>query len=244
MITKLRSRLNFAKVLLAASLFALITQISFAETLNPFAGNYVGAKLGLAKGDAISSDSGYNSHLSGERGFVGDYNPDGKVIGLFGGHNFLINDLYFFGTEFELGKLNIKEEKQLPDYVGVRGDDSIAMTSDGRYFSPGLRFGLLKDNSNYFIKVGKVYSRIKQSYRDNDPTGTTLVPQAESSNLRGNSFGFGFEHFNNGLVYRADFSKINFGSQQMETTNNFGNSFVFHDKLKLKIFSIGISKKF
>ena len=205
MITKLRSRLNFAKVLLAASLFALITQISFAETLNPFAGNYVGAKLGLAKGDAISSDSGYNS-----RGFVGDYNPDGKVIVLFGGHNFLINDLYFFGTEFELGKLNIKEEKQLPDFVGVRGDDSIAMTSDGRYFSPGLRFGLLKDNSNYFIKVGKVYSRIKQSYRDNDSVGTTLVPQAESSNLRGNSFGFGFEHFNNGLVYRADFSKINF----------------------------------
>ena len=238
MITKLRSRLNFAKVLLAASLFALITQISFAETLNPFAGNYVGAKLGLVKGDAISSDSGYNEF------FVGDYSPDGKVISLFGGHNFLINDLYFFGIEFELGKLNIKEEKQLPDYVGVRGDDSIAMTSDGRYFSPGLRFGLLKDNSNYFIKVGKVYSRIKQSYRDNDPTGTALVPQAESSNLRGNSFGFGFEHFNNGLVYRADFSKINFGSQQMETTDDFGDSFVFHDKLKLKIFSIGISKKF
>ena len=244
MITKLRSRLNFAKVLLAASLFALITQISFAETLNPFAGNYVGAKLGLAKRDAISSDSGYNGSEEVPLVFVGDYNPDGKVIGLFGGHNFLINDLYFFGTEFELGKLNIKEEKQLPDYVGVRGDDSIAMTSNGRYFSPGLRFGLLKDNSNYFIKVGKVYSKIKQSFRDNDTEGRTLVPQAESSNLKGNSFGIGFEHFNNGLVYRADFSKINFGSQQMDTTDDLGNSFVFHDKLKLKIFSIGISKKF
>lgn len=239
MITKLISRLKFTKVLLAASLFALITQISFAETLNPFAGNYVGANLGRVNGDASSVEkSTYNSSN------VGDYSPNGQMINLFVGHNFLINDLYFFGTEFELGKLNIKEEKQLPNYVGVRGDDSIAMTSDGRYFSPGLRFGLLKENSNYFIKVGKVYSRIKQSFRDTDPEGTTLVPQAESSNLRGDSFGFGFEHFNNGLVYRADFSKINFGSQQMETTSNLGGEFGFEDKLTLKIFSIGISKKF
>jgi hypothetical protein len=185
-------------------------------------------------------DTPYNDPF----GDTGDYNPDGKVIGIFVGHNFFINDLYFLGGEFEYGKLNIKEEKQQPEYVGVRGDDSIAMTSDGRYFSPGLRFGLLKDNSNYFIKVGKVYSKIKQSFRDNDTTGRTLVPQAESSNLKGNSFGIGFEHFNNGLVYRADFSKINFGSQQMDTTDDLGNSYVFHDKLELKIFSIGISKKF
>ncbi len=128
--------------------------------------------------------------------------------------------------------------------MSLRGDDSIAMTSDGRYFFPGLRFGLSKDNSNYFVKAGKVYSKIKQSYRDNDPIGLTLVPQAESSNLRGNSFGFGFEHFGNGLIYRADFSKINFGTQQMETTDNTSISRIFQDKLQLKIFSIGISKKF
>ena len=240
MITKLRNKLNFTSVLVAASLFALITQISFAETLNPFAGNYVGAKRGWVSGDASSVEKSLNYNV----GNVGDYSPNGQVINLFVGHNSLINDLYFFGTEFELGKLNINKEKKLRDHVGVRGDDSIAMTSDGRYFSPGLRFGLLKENSNYFIKVGKVYSRIKQSYRDNDTVGTTLVPQAESSNLRGNSFGFGFEHFNNGLVYRADFSEINFGSQHMETRDAIGDSVVFHDKLELKIFSIGISKKF
>jgi hypothetical protein len=199
----------------------------------------VGVKLGLAKGDARSAELvDYNGTNTG------DYSPNGKMIGLFVGHNFLINDLFFFGTEFEYGKLNIKEEKQEPTYVSLRGDDSIAMTSDGRYFFPGLRFWLSKDNSNYFVKAGKVYSKIKQSYRDNDPEGLTLVPQAESSNLRGNSFGFGFEHFGNGLIYRADFSKINFGTQQMETTDNTSISRIFQDKLQLKIFSIGISKKF
>ena len=239
MVTKIKKKINFTKVLLATSLFALITQISFAETKNPFAGNYVGVKLGLAKGDARSAELvNYNGTDTG------DYSPNGKMIGLFVGHNFLINDLFFFGTEFEYGKLNIKEEKQEPRYVSIRGDDSIAMTSDGRYFFPGLRFGLSKDNSNYFVKAGKVYSKIKQSYRDNDPIGLTLVPQAESSNLRGNSFGFGFEHFGNGLIYRADFSKINFGTQQMETTDNTSISRIFQDKLQLKIFSIGISKKF
>jgi hypothetical protein len=195
MVTKIKKKINFTKVLLATSLFALITQISFAETKNPFAGNYVGVKLGLAKGDARSAELvNYNGTDTG------DYSPNGKMIGLFVGHNFLINDLFFFGTEFEYGKLNIIEEKQHPEYVSLRGDDSIAMTSDGRYFFPGLRFGLSKDNSNYFVKAGKVYSKIKQSYRDNDPEGLTLVPQAESSNLRGNSFGFGFEHFGNGLI--------------------------------------------
>jgi hypothetical protein len=238
MITKLRSRANLATTILI-SVIVLNAQISFAETKNSFAGNYAGVKLGLAKGDARSTEL-----LLYNEGDNGDYSPDGKMISFFLGHNLFINDLYFFGIEFEYGKLNIKEEKQFPDYVGVRGDDSIAMTSDGRYFYPGLRFGLSKDNSNYFIKAGKVYSKIMQSYRDNDPEGLTLVPQAESSNLRGNSFGFGFEHFSNGLIYRADFSKINFGTQQMETLDNLNDSRIFQDKLKLKIFSIGISKKF
>jgi len=240
MITKLRSRVKLTTTILI-SLIVLNTHISLAETKNPFAGNYMGANLGRVSGDASSVDkSNYNG------GNVGDYSPDGQVINLFVGHNSnsLINDSFFFGTEFEFGKLFIREEKQYPDYVGVRGDDSIAKTSSGMYFSPGLRFGLLKDNSNYFIKVGKVYSKIKQSFRDNDSAGRTLVPQAESSNLTGNSFGFGFEHFNDGLVYRAAFSKINFGSQQMETTDDLGGSSVFEDKLTLKIFSIGISKKF
>jgi len=240
MITKLRSRVKLTTTILI-SLIVLNTHISFAETKNPFAGNYMGANLGRVDGDARSVEKAtYNASN------VGDYSPDGQVINLFVGHNSnsLINDSFFFGTEFEFGKLNIREEKQLPAFVGVRGDDSIAMTSSGRYFSPGLRFGLLKDNSNYFIKVGKVYSKIKQSFRDNDTEGLTLVPQAESSNLTGNSFGFGFEHFNDGLVYRAAFSKINFGSQQMNTTSNAGGSFDFEDKLTLKIFSIGISKKF
>ena len=239
---KLVSKVKLATTILI-SLIVLNAHASFAETKNPFDGNYVGVKIGYVNPEARSTESTeYNTAN------VGEYSEDGEMGSLFVGRNFLINDLFYFGTELELGKLNIQQEKQLPANVGeaTRVDDSIAMTSDGKYLSPGLRFGLLKENTNYFIKAGKVYSQITQSFRDNNPTGATLDPPAQRADLEGNSFGFGFEHFNenNGLVYRAGYTEMDFGTQGMSTVGSDNATYTFVDELRLKIFSIGISKKF
>ena len=222
------------------SLIFLNTQISFAQS--KFDGSYIGAKLGLAQGSANSNEvagATYNS-LN-----VGQYSPNGNIFGIYGGYNTSFNKEYFLGFEASLNRLEIKTEKQLPAYVGIRGDDSIAMTDSGYYFSPEVKVGvLLSENSNYYIKAGKVFSNIKQSYRDNNATGATLVPQAETSNLNGNSIGLGFEYLEKDTIYKVDFSSVNFGTRTMTTLDNGGTRRGFSDKLSLNIFSIGFAKKF
>ena len=222
------------------SLIILNTQISFAQS--KFDGSYIGAKLGSAKGSADSNEVAGATYNSTN---VGQYSPNGNIFGIYGGYNTSFNKEYFLGFEAGLNRLEIKTEKQFPAFVGTRGDDSIAMTDSGYYFSPEVKVGvLLSENSNYYIKAGKVFSNIKQSFRDNDVTGLTLVPQAETSNLNGNSIGLGFEYLDKDTIYKVDFSKISFGTRTMTTRANNDATVAFTDKLSLNIFSIGFGKKF
>ena len=225
------------------SLIFLNTQISFAQS--KFDGSYIGAKLGLAQGSADSNEVAGQTYNSGIN--VGQYSPNGNIFGIYGGYNTSFNKEYFLGFEASLNRLEIKTEKQLPLFDGdaTRIDDSIAMTDSGYYFSPEVKVGvLLSENSNYYIKAGKVFSNIKQSYRDNNATGQTLVPQAETSNLNGNSIGLGFEYLEKDTIYKVDFSSVNFGTRTMTTRNDLGETVAFTDKLSLNIFSIGFAKKF
>jgi len=236
---KLIKQLKLLTFQVILSLIILNTQISFAQS--KFDGSYIGAKLGLAQGSANSKEPvrAYNS------GDVEQYSPNGNIFGIYGGYNTSFNKEYFLGFEAGLNRLEIKTEKQLPAYVGTRGDDSIAMTDSGYYFSPEVKVGvLLSENSNYYIKAGKVFSNIKQSFRDNDVRGLTLVPQAETSNLNGNSIGLGFEYLDKDTIYKVDFSKISFGTRTMTTRASNGATVAFTDKLSLNIFSIGFGKKF
>ena len=225
-------------------LIILNTQVSFAQS--KFDGSYIGAKLGSAKGSADSNEVA-GATYNGTN--VGQYSPNGNIFGIYGGYNTSFNKEYFLGFEAGLNRLEIKTDKQLALLVGdeTRIDDSIAMTDSGYYFSPEVKVGvLLSENSNYYIKAGKVFSNIKQSYRDNNATGTRLTPQAETSNLNGNSIGLGFEYLDKDTIYKVDFSSINFGTRTMRTSvNNSTTSFSsFTDKLSLNIFSIGFAKKF
>ena len=178
---------------------------------------------------------------------VGQYSPNGNIFGIYGGYNTSFNKEYFLGFEASLNRLEIKTEKQLASFVGLanRIDDSIAMTDSGYYFSPEVKVGvLLSENSNYYVKAGKVFSNIKQSFRDNNATGLRLVPQAETSNLNGNSIGLGFEYLEKDTIYKVDFSSVNFGTRTMTTLATDDRRAGFSDKLSLNIFSIGFAKKF
>ena len=224
------------------SLIILNTQISFAQS--KFDGSYIGAKLGSAKGSANSNEV-VGATYNGSN--VGQYSPNGNIFGIYGGYNTSFSKEYFLGFEVGLNRLEIKSQKQLPSFVGdaTRIDDSIAMTDSGYYFSPEVKVGvLLSENSNYYVKAGKVFSNIKQSYRDNNATGTTLVPQAETSNLNGNSIGLGLEYLDKDTIYKVDFSSVSFGTRTISTSRNGGGTSSFTDKLSLNIFSIGFAKKF
>jgi hypothetical protein len=227
------------------SLIILNTQISFAQS--KFDGSYIGAKLGSAKGSADSNEVAGATYNDTN---VGQYSPNGNIFGIYGGYNTSFNKEYFLGFEAGLNRLEIKNEKQLTRFIGdaTRIDDSIAMTSSGYYFSPEVKVGvLLSENSNYYIKAGKVFSNIKQSYRDNNANGARIIPQAETGNLNGNSIGLGFEYLDKDTMYKVDFSSVRFGTRTMRAswTNSAGSgNSSFTDKLSLNIFSIGLAKKF
>jgi hypothetical protein len=241
---KLIKQLKLLTFHVVVFLIFLNTQISFAQS--KFDGSYIGAKLGLAQGSADSNDvANYNSGLN-----VGQYSPNGNIFGIYGGYNTSFNKQYFLAFEAGLNRLEIKTEKQLPLFAGdgSRIDDSIAMTDSGYYFSPEVKVGvLLSENSNYYIKAGKVFSNIKQSFRDNNANGARITPQAETSNLNGNSIGLGFEYLDKDTMYKVDFSSVRFGTRTMRaswtSSDGSGNS-SFTDKLSLNIFSIGLAKKF
>ena len=240
---KLIKQLRLLTLQVILSLILLNTQFSFAQS--KFDGSYIGAKLGSAKGSADSNEVAGQTYNGGFA--VGQYSPNGNIFGIYGGYNTSFSKEYFLGFEVGLNRLEIKSQKQLPSFVGdaTRIDDSIAMTDSGYYFSPEAKVGvLLSENLNYYIKAGKVFSNIKQSFRDNDATGLTLVPQAQTSNLNGNSIGFGFEYLENNTIYRADFSSINFGTREMSTRDSAGTTRSFSDKLSLNILTIGFAKKF
>ena len=240
---KLIKQLKLLTFQVILSLIILNTQISFAQS--KFDGSYIGAKLGSAKGSANSNEVVGATYNGGSN--VGQYSPNGNIFGIYGGYNTSFSKEYFLGFEVGLNRLEIKSQKQLPSFVGdaTRIDDSIAMTDSGYYFSPEVKVGvLLSENSNYYVKAGKVFSNIKQSYRDNNATGTTLVPQAETSNLNGNSIGLGFEYLDKDTIYKVDFSSVSFGTRTMTTSINGGGTSSFTDKLSLNIFSIGFAKKF
>ena len=239
---KLIKQLKLLTIQVIVSLILLNMQFSFAQS--KFDGSYIGAKLGVVQGSADSKEARPPTYNSDD---VGSYKPNGNIFGIYGGYNTSFSKEYFLGFEAGLNRLEIKKEKQLPRFVGdaTRIDDSIAMTDSGYYFSPEVKVGvLLSENSNYYIKAGKVFSNIKQSYRDNNATGQTLVPQAETSNLNGNSIGLGFEYLEKDTIYKVDFSSVNFGTRTMTTRNNLGATKAFTDKLSLNIFSIGFAKKF
>jgi hypothetical protein len=239
---KLIKQSKFITLQVIVSLVLLNTQFSFAQS--KFDGSYIGAKLGVVQGSADSKDARPPTYNFDD---VGSYKPNGNIFGIYGGYNTSFSKEYFLGFEVGLNRLEIKKDKQLPIFVGQadRIDDSIAMTDSGYYFSPEVKVGvLLSENSNYYIKAGKVFSNIKQSFRDNNATGQTLVPQAETSNLNGNSIGLGFEYLEKDTIYKVDFSNISFGTRTMTTRNNLGNTMAFTDKLSLNFFSIGFAKKF
>ena len=241
---KLIKQLKLLTIQVIVSLILLNMQFSFAQS--KFDGSYIGAKLGVVQGSADSKEARPPTYNSDD---VGSYKPNGNIFGIYGGYNTSFSKEYFLGFEVGLNRLEIKTDKQLASFVGLenRIDDSIAMTDSGYYFSPEVKVGvLLSENSNYYIKAGKVFSNIKQSYRDNNAIeGTsTLVPQAETSNLNWNSIGLGFEYLEKDTIYKVDFSSVNFGTRTMTTRNNLGATKAFTDKLSLNIFSIGFAKKF
>lgn len=239
---KLIKQLKLLTIQVIVSLILLNTQFSFAQS--KFDGSYIGAKLGVVQGSANSKEAPSPTYNVDD---VGSYKPNGNIFGIYGGYNTSFSKEYFLGFEAGLNRLEIKKEKQLPGFVGdaTRIDDSIAMTDSGYYFSPEVKVGvLLSENSNYYIKAGKVFSNIKQSYRDNNVNGTRLTPQAETSNLNGNSIGLGFEYLDKDTIYKLDFSSINFGTRTMSSVAANGVTYNFTDKLSLNIFSIGFAKKF
>ena len=108
MITNLISRLKFVKVLLATSLFALITQNLFAleEKINlkSWEGPYVG--LGYSDSKLVDEHVKYRVSNGTANGYTGKTNIIKKIPSIFIGHNWVNEKNILSGVEFSIEKRN------------------------------------------------------------------------------------------------------------------------------------------
>jgi opacity protein-like surface antigen len=163
MITKLRSRLKFAKVVLAASLFALITQNLFAQDkkINPkdWEGSYVG--IGVSNSSSTTE--------------IRDVTPASDHYALNNGTKDKdLNEIIFKFGHLEQVKNNIFLGIELNKYSDIKTESLNTNTNSIYYdagydktnlnlkdiFSLDLRLATVLENQNNFLNNSMVYGKV------------------------------------------------------------------------------------
>jgi opacity protein-like surface antigen len=229
--------------LVLMALFTLSASVFAEDKWNSY---YIGASSGAALGDAKSTDvTDYNAVPSSEI----KYNTNGAQLSIFGGKNWLLTNNFLIGTEAAIGYMNISNKKQFADYVGVRlPTDSRASTDNGMFISLAGRFGkLLNDNTLIYSKAGFIQTDIRQSFIDEDPTGSLLISGTKTTKLSAPFVGLGLEYsFYKNLNILAEYIHYQFGSINHTAKDNqiSPNEFVFNEKLNLDTLNLGITYNF
>ena len=212
-------------------------------TAAPFnwTGFYIGANAGYVWSSAKTTDvTGYNA-----AGSEINYRPNGFQGGGQIGYNYQIGQVVL-GIEGEVGYLGLNKSQQYPPFVGVRTSaDSVAHTSDGAYGVIAGRLGYAFNNVLVYAKGGGIFTTIKSSFTDTDPTGITLVSGTDTSRRNGWTVGFGGEYaVTRNWIARLEYAHYDFGTLRNTATGSNGLTYSFDHKLSADSVRVGISYLF
>lgn len=241
---------RFVVALLASSAFTVSAfaadmpvKAPVLQPVPPFnwTGWYLGLNAGYVWGTAETTDvNGYNS-----AGYVIGYHPGGFQGGGQIGYNYQIGQVVL-GIEGEVGYLGLNKSQQYPPFVGVRtAADSVAHTSDGAYGVIAGRLGYAFDNVLVYAKGGGIFTSIKSSFTDTDPTGTTLVSGTDTSRRNGWTVGGGVEYaIDRNWIARLEYAHYDFGTARNTAVSAGGTSYNFDHKLTADSVRVGVSYLF
>jgi hypothetical protein len=117
------------------------------------------------------------------------------------------------------------------------------ITFQGNYINPELKVGSFLDEKKRFLintSYGKVFSDIKQRFRDDVIAGNTLSDNTSSS-LEGTSKGIELAYNSeSNIIYKLGLKNINFKREAIEgVEKSNGNRMPFADQLSLRTIYIG-----
>jgi hypothetical protein len=225
------------------SLIILNTQISFAQqVVNSQITNLqtflLGANINNTSKKSKSDDLlGYNS-LGRETYSDNDNNISLTLTKYFSNKD--ISDNFIYGFSVNVAHLKKFEGR---DTSGARALGGNPITFQGNYINPELKVGSFLDEKKHFFinaSYGKVFSDIKQRFRDDVTAGNTLSDNTSSS-LEGTSKGIELAYNSeSNIIYKLGLKNINFKREAIEgVEQRYGNRMPFADQLSLRTIYIG-----
>jgi len=225
------------------SLIILNTQISFAQqVVNSQITNLqtflLGANINNTSKKSKSDDLlGYNS-LGRETYSDNDNNISLTLTKYFSNKD--ISDNFIYGFSVNVAHLKKFEGRDTSGALALGGNP---ITFQGNYINPELKVGSFLDEKKHFFinaSYGKVFSDIKQRFRDDVTAGNTLSDNTSSS-LEGTSKGIELAYNSEpNIIYKLGLKNINFKREAIEgVEQRNGNRVPFADQLSLRTIYIG-----
>jgi len=227
------------------SLIILNTQISFAQqVVNSQITNLqtflLGVNINNTSKKSKSDDLlGYNIVGGGRETYSdNDNNISLTLTKYFSNKD--INDSFIYGFSVNVAHLKKFEGRDTSGALALGGNP---ITFQGNYINPELKVGSFLDEKKHFLinaSYGKVFSDIKQRFRDDNPAGNTLADNTGPS-LEGTSKGIELAYNSeSNIIYKLGLKNINFKREINEgVAQDGGNRFPFADQLSLRTIYIG-----
>ena len=222
------------------SLIILNTQISFAQKVEaPQITNlqnfFLGVNINKTTKKSESQDTTYN--FSNQTYSDNDNNISLTLTKYFSNKD--ISDNFIYGFSVNVAHLKKFEGRDTSGGLALGGNP---ITFQGNYINPELKVGSFLDEKKHFFinaSYGKVFSDIKQRFRDDVTAGLTLADNTSSS-LEGTSKGIELAYNSeSNIIYKLGLKNIHFKKEKLESLNNNGFSVPFNDQLSLRTIYIG-----
>jgi len=240
---KLIKQLKLLTFQVILSLIILNTQISSAQqVVNSQITNLqtflLGANINNMSKKSKSDDLlGYN-RLGRETYSDNDNNISLTLTKYFSNKD--ISDNFIYGFSVNVAHLKKFEGSDTSGNLALGGNP---ITFQGNYINPELKVGSFLDEKKHFLinaSYGKVFSDIKQRFRDDVIDGNTLSDNTSSS-LEGTSKGIELAYNSeSNIIYKLGLKNINFKRETNEGVAQIGGGrFPFADQLSLRNIYIG-----
>jgi len=225
------------------SLIILNTQISFAQqVVNSQITNLqtflLGANINNTSKKSKSDDLlGYNRQ-GRETYSDNDNNISLTLTKYFSNKD--ISDNFIYGFSVNVAHLKKFEGRDTSGALALGGNP---ITFQGYYINPELKVGSFLDEKKHFFinaSYGKVFSDIKQRFRDDNPAGLNTLTDNTSSSLEGTSKGIELAYNSeSNIIYKLGLKNIHFKREINQAAGDDGHRFPFADQLSLRTIYIG-----
>ncbi|GEM_PF-6181668 len=239
----------------AASMLAMATAYAGGQTMEPVAsgphwtGFYLGGDAGYMWGKAKESQV-YSFYSPASERVDINYHPNGGIIAMHGGYQYLWARHYLTGLEVLTGWAGLSGKQQMSTLINdpTRVDNSIAHTKGGLFVGLLGRLGLVEwKNWLFYGKGGYAWTDISQTFTDSNGNGGALLLNPSEPTRNAALYGGGIEYAVNDSSWSvlAEYLRWDFGgSKESKAESNTGSTYYFKHYLTANSFTLGASYHF